>query len=78
MNFTDVLLRWLYRREIAADGFFSADHLKAASKNQNTDVDLTRSGEYMANPADYNEHIRTAKEYPEVRRTCMPHRLDCL
>ena len=59
--------RWLYRREIAADGFFSADHLKAASKHQDTDVDLTRSGGYMANPAEYNEHIRTAKEYPEVR-----------
>lgn len=66
INNTHCIISWLYRREIAADGFFSADHLKAASKHQNTDINLTRSAEYMANPEKYSEHIRTAKEYPEV------------
>ncbi|KAI0681597.1 hypothetical protein BC835DRAFT_1302344, partial [Cytidiella melzeri] len=67
--------RWLYRRSIAADGFFSADHLKAASKSSSLDVPLSNGEGYMTERSAYEKHLNTATEYPQASKsTCHQHR----
>ncbi|KAI0684115.1 hypothetical protein BC835DRAFT_1208717, partial [Cytidiella melzeri] len=53
---------WLYWRSIAADGFFSADHLKAASKSSSLDVPLSNGEGYMTERSAYKKHLNTATE----------------
>ena len=58
--------RYLWQRSIAADGFFSADHLKSASKRKDVDVRLFDGDGFMTREGPYSEHLLHAIEVPQV------------
>lgn len=63
---TEQIIRWLFRRSFDVDGFFSADHLKSASRNAAIDVSLTETEYYVTDQEKYKNHLSTAQEYQEV------------
>lgn len=65
-NIANNLFSWLYQRSLTVDGFFSADHLKSASRNAALDVLLMGNETYVADQTQYKMHLATAKEYQEV------------
>ena len=58
--------RFLYRRTIVADGFFSAEHMRM--KSDANDVHLMNGNGYMVETTKYERHLKTAVEKIEVFR----------
>lgn len=56
--------RFLYRRTIVADGFFSAEHMRM--KSDANDVYLMNGNGYMVETTQYERHLKTAVEKIEV------------
>jgi hypothetical protein len=61
-----IIYRYLFRRSITSDGFFSADHLKGASRNAALDTALSDGEAYMAQKNHYEQHLKNATQYPQV------------
>lgn len=61
----DILSRYKYRRTVAADGYFGAEHMKMRCPE--TDVSLTDGHDYFVTPAPYEGYLKTANDIQEVK-----------
>jgi hypothetical protein len=68
---TDVMTRWLFFRRIVADGNFSGDSMRM--KNPEDDVPLTNGQGFTVQMDDYKEHLKLAKEIPQVCKQELVH-----
>jgi len=64
LNSTKVINRWLYRRQVVADGNFSADHMKMRTPDK--DVALTDGQGYVCRDAPYQSHLKSSIETKAV------------
>jgi hypothetical protein len=61
------VVRRKYRRQIAIDGNFHADHVKM--RRPDNDVGLTNGEGYMVEHTRYTQHLAVSKEPKEVMPT---------
>jgi hypothetical protein len=62
---TNMISRWLYRRNIVVDGNFSLEHMKM--KKPSCDVFLNDGCGYLVESARYMQHLQSSKESTQVR-----------
>lgn len=58
------LSRYKYRRTVAGDGYFGAEHMKMRCPD--ADVSLTDGNDYFVTPKPYKDYIKNANDVQEV------------